>query len=83
MNVDHGWFGVDEDYRIVIPWECFKEEAVVESRGMMQFEGERIELPREERFMSSLEGLRWYRERWGVRQKYCCFQCPPRVTGLG
>jgi len=32
MNVDHGWFGVDDDYRIVIPWECFKEEAGGKSR---------------------------------------------------
>jgi putative restriction endonuclease len=63
---DHGWFGVDDDYRIVIPWERFKEEAAVESRGMMGFKGERIELPREERFMPSLEGLRWHRERWGI-----------------
>lgn len=63
---DHGWFGVDDDYRIVIPWERFKEEAAVESRGMMQFKGERIELPREERFMPSLEGLRWHREKWGI-----------------
>jgi putative restriction endonuclease len=63
---DHGWFGVDDDYRIVIPWERFKEEAAVESRGMMQFKGEQIELPREERFMPSLEGLRWHRERWEV-----------------
>jgi putative restriction endonuclease len=62
----HGWFGVDGDYRIVFSWDRFKEEAAVESRGMMAFKGERIELPREERFMPSLEGLRWYRERWGI-----------------
>ncbi|NMF85698.1 HNH endonuclease [Nodosilinea sp. P-1105] len=63
---DRGWFGVDDDYRIVIPWARFKEEAAVGSRGMMQFRGERIELPREERFMPSLEGLRWHRERWEI-----------------
>jgi len=39
----------------------------VESRGMMGFKGEPIGLPREERFMPSLEGLRWHRERWEVR----------------
>ncbi|HIK45407.1 MAG TPA: HNH endonuclease [Leptolyngbyaceae cyanobacterium M65_K2018_010] len=63
---DRGWFGVDDDYRIMIPWDRFIEEAAVESRGMMGFKGERIELPREESFMPSLEGLRWHRERWGI-----------------
>ena len=58
------WGG--DDYRIVFPWERFKEKAAVESRGMMQFKGGRIELPREERFMPSLEGLRWHRERSGI-----------------
>ncbi|NJL78878.1 MAG: HNH endonuclease [Richelia sp. SM2_1_7] len=65
---DRGWFGVDDDYRILIPWDRFMEEAAVESRGMMEFKGERIELPREESFMPSLEGLRWHRERWGIVQ---------------
>jgi len=41
----------------VIPWERFKEEAAVESRGIMAFKGEQTELPREERFMSGLEGV--------------------------
>ena len=47
---DYVWFGVDDDYRIVIPWDRFKipwdrfkEEAAVESRGMMAFKGEQIE----------------------------------------
>jgi putative restriction endonuclease len=70
---DHGWFGVDDDYRIVIPWDRFEEEAAVESRGMMGFKGERIGLPREDRFMPSLEGLRWHRERWAIN-KFKAFQ---------
>jgi len=49
---------VDDDYRIVILWARFKEEAAVEIRGMMAFKGEQIELPREARFMPRLEGLR-------------------------
>lgn len=61
---DHGWFGIDDDYRILIPQERFMEEPAVESREMVAFRGEKIELPREERFMPSLEGLRWHREKW-------------------
>lgn len=63
---DWGWFGVDDEYRILIPWDRFMEEAAVESRGMMQFKGEQIGLPRESEFLPSLEGLRWHRERWKI-----------------
>jgi predicted restriction endonuclease len=42
------------------------EETAVESRGMMAFKGERVELPREEDFMPSLEWLRWHRETWEI-----------------
>ena len=63
---DRGWFGVDDDYRIVIPRDRFTEEAPQESRGMMAFRGERIDLPREQRFMPSLEALKWHRERWNA-----------------
>lgn len=61
---DHGWFGVDDDYRIVIPQERFMEEPAVESREMVAFRGEVIGLPGEREFRPSLEGLRWHRERW-------------------
>lgn len=64
---DHGWFGIDDDYRIVIPLGRFKEETAIESRGMMQFKGEQIELPREEKYMPSLEGLRWHKKKWGIK----------------
>ncbi len=62
----HGWFGVDDDYRIVIPQERFMEEAAVESREMVSFRGEAIGLPGEREFRPSLEGLRWHRERWRI-----------------
>jgi putative restriction endonuclease len=66
---DRGWFGVDDNYQVLIPWDRFMEEAAVGSRGMMAFKGERIELPKEKRFMPSLDGLRWHRERWRLGEK--------------
>ncbi|MGB3491947.1 MAG: HNH endonuclease [Elainellaceae cyanobacterium] len=63
---DHGWFGVNDDYRIVIPQERFTEEAAVESREMMAFRGETIGLPKQREFRPSLEGLNWHRERWNI-----------------
>ncbi|MBD2108503.1 HNH endonuclease [Nodosilinea sp. FACHB-13] len=63
---DHGWFGVDDDYRIVIPQERFMEEPAVESREMVAFGGETIGLPEEREFRPSLEGLKWHREKWRI-----------------
>ena len=63
---DHGWFGVDNDYRILIPQDRFTEEAAFESREMMAFRGERIGLPRETEFMPSLDSLYWHREKWNI-----------------
>ncbi len=63
---DHGWFGVDDNYRIMIPQERFTEEPAVESREMEAFDGEVIGLPTEREFRPSLEGLRWHRARWEI-----------------
>jgi len=63
---DYGWFGVDDDYRILIPCNKFIEEAAVDSRDMMAFRGEKLELPKEKKFMPSIEGLRWHRDRWQI-----------------
>ncbi|MEP0900864.1 HNH endonuclease [Nodosilinea sp. FACHB-13] len=63
---DHGWFGVDDDYRIVIPQGRFVEEPAVKSREMVAFRGEAIRLPGKREFRPNLEGLRWHRERWGM-----------------
>ena len=61
---------MDDGYRIVIPWDRFKEDAAVESREMVAFRGEAIGLPKEREFMPSLEGLRWHRKRWGLYREY-------------
>ncbi|NJL49964.1 MAG: hypothetical protein HC929_24430 [Leptolyngbyaceae cyanobacterium SM2_5_2] len=53
MFLFHGLFGVDDDYRIVIPQERFMEEPVMESREMAAFRGEVIGLlgEREDKFL--------------------------------
>jgi putative restriction endonuclease len=63
---DQGWFGIDNDYRIMIPKERFTEEAATESRDMRTFNGERIELPYEEKFWPNLDYLNWHREKWEI-----------------
>lgn len=63
---DRSWFGIDDDYRIVIPRDCFIEDAAMESRKMTMFREEGIGLPRDREFTPSLEGLQWHREIWGI-----------------
>ncbi|MEO1296728.1 MAG: HNH endonuclease [Cyanobacteria bacterium J06636_16] len=63
---DRGWFGIDDDYRIVIPRDRFTEEAAMESREMVAFRGEAIGLPKKQEFMPSLKGLQWHTEKWKI-----------------
>jgi putative restriction endonuclease len=63
---DRGWFGISSDYRIIIAKDKFTEETAKESRGMIDFGEESIELPAEEKFRPSLDALDWHRERWGI-----------------
>jgi putative restriction endonuclease len=63
---DHGWFGIDDDYRILIPWNRYVEEVVTASRSMMDFRGEKINLPSESKFIPSKEAFKWHREIWRI-----------------
>ncbi|WP_035988083.1 HNH endonuclease [Leptolyngbya sp. KIOST-1] len=64
---DHGWFGVDDDYRILIPWDRFTEETLEKSQEIQEFRGKEIFLPRNGQFPPSLKSLRWHREKWMIR----------------
>ncbi len=66
---DHGWFGIDDDYRIVIPRDRFTEEAAVESREMMKFSGEFIFVPENLKHQPNLESLSWHRHHWCIHQE--------------
>jgi len=63
---DHGWFGISDEYQIIVPNSRFTEHPAVGSRGISAFNQERIKLPEKEQFMPSLEGLKWHRERWKI-----------------
>ncbi len=63
---DHGWFGVDDDYRILIPNNRFDEQPPANSKEMKDFHGEHICLPDEKEFYPSVEALQWHRERWNI-----------------
>ena len=63
---DHGWFGIDDNYNIVIPNDRFTEEAAKLSLGMEDFNNEEILLPSEEHYLPSLDALQWHRQHWEI-----------------
>lgn len=63
---DHGWFGIDDNYRIIIPADRFIEEPAEASRRMQDFNGQSIYLPSQSDFYPSSEALQWHREHWQI-----------------
>ncbi|NEQ42042.1 MAG: hypothetical protein F6K00_00170 [Leptolyngbya sp. SIOISBB] len=63
---DHVWFGVDDDYRILMPEERFIEDPAVQSREIKAFGGEKIRLPKDQKFMPSIDSLEWHRKKWRI-----------------
>lgn len=63
---DHGWFGIDDDYRILIPSDRFTEEPAIDSREMLKFQGEEIKLPNDSKHQPSLQSINWHRIHWKI-----------------
>jgi putative restriction endonuclease len=63
---DHGWFGISDNYKIVIPKNRFVEDAAIESRSTQDFDNESIYLPQQEAFYPSQESLSWHRDAWKI-----------------
>lgn len=63
---DRGWFGIDDDYRIMIPCDRFTEESPQETRPMKEFDGEHIILPTQAAYYPRLEALSWHRQHWNI-----------------
>ncbi|MBW4659915.1 MAG: HNH endonuclease [Drouetiella hepatica Uher 2000/2452] len=63
---DRGWFGINEDYRIIIPHDRFTEESPQDTRSMKDFDGELINLPTQATHYPRLESLDWHRQRWNI-----------------
>lgn len=61
---DHGWFGIDRNYRIIVPPDRFNEESPAETRPMKAFDGEELLLPRQKQYNPRQESLEWHRDYW-------------------
>ncbi|MGK7906047.1 MAG: HNH endonuclease [Synechococcus sp.] len=63
---DRGWFGINDNYEILIPSDRFHEESPQHTRPMKDFAGEVITLPLREEHYPRPEALQWHRDRWGI-----------------
>ncbi len=57
---DQGWFGIDNDYKIVIASDL--EEESPYTRPMREFNGEFILLPNSEKYFPRIEAIEWHRK---------------------
>lgn len=63
---DHGWFSIDDDYRIIVPVDRIIEEPPADSKRMQEFHGELIHLPSDSDFYPNTGSLQWHREHWQI-----------------
>jgi putative restriction endonuclease len=63
---DHGWFGIDDDYRIIIRENWLDEDAPSDLRFMEEYHGEEILLPHDLEFIPDPEALLWHRKNWKI-----------------
>jgi putative restriction endonuclease len=63
---DRGWFGISDDYRIIVPDGRFHEETSRDMRSLQDFDGETILLPNQETYNPRIASLQWHRAFWKI-----------------
>ena len=63
---DRGWFGIRDDYRIVVPSDRLYEETPRDMRSLQDFDGEIILLPNQETHNPRIDSLQWHRSFWKI-----------------
>lgn len=63
---DRGWFGISDDYRVIIPHDRFHEESSPGMRSLQDFNDETILLPIQEIYNPRIESLQWHRTYWQI-----------------
>ncbi len=59
---DHGWFCINDDYRIIVSSKLREESP--HAKPMIDFHGETILLPSSQQYFPRLEALQWHRITW-------------------
>ncbi len=57
---DLGWFGIDDNYRIIVAQDL--DDDSPHTRSMKDFDREQISLPSNEKYFPRLESLKWHRD---------------------
>ncbi|MFH7244085.1 MAG: HNH endonuclease [Spirulina sp.] len=63
---DHGWFSLDQEYRILIRENWISENAPSNIKAMSEYHLESIFLPHDEEFLPDQNALAWHRENWHI-----------------
>ena len=63
---DRGWFGINDDYRIIVPDDRLHEETPTDMRSLQDFDGETILLPNQETYNPRIDSLQWHRSFWKI-----------------
>jgi putative restriction endonuclease len=63
---DRGWFGIDDDYTVIVPPNRIYEETPVNMRSLQNYDGEDILLPNAEIYNPRIDSLQWHRTFWKI-----------------
>ena len=63
---DRGWFGINDDYKIMVLNDRFLEETPKGMRSLQDFDGEMILLPNQETYKPRIDSLQWHRSFWKI-----------------
>jgi putative restriction endonuclease len=63
---DHGWFSLNQEYRILIRENWISEDAPSNIKAMSEYHLENIFLPHDEEFLPDQNALAWHRENWHI-----------------
>ncbi|MBD1847447.1 HNH endonuclease [Cyanobacteria bacterium FACHB-63] len=63
---DRGWFGIGNDYKIIVPRDRFYEESPIHTKSMQDFHEEPILMPTQPEYQPRIESLQWHRDHWQI-----------------
>jgi len=65
-SFDRGWFGIGDDYKVIVPGGRLHEETPTDMRSLQDFDGETILLPNQETYKPRIDSLQWHRSFWKI-----------------
>lgn len=63
---DRGWFGINDEYKIIVPPDRIYEETPANLRSLQNYDGEDIVLPNSEIYNPRIDSLQWHLSFWKI-----------------